>query len=338
MNNANGPKYIYKLIVLLFLATFIVMAIMLMHQTREKYKAWNKWRTALFKYQNEHEEKKNLEKKSIGEARIVKTTEEEESQDLSKSFYTRRQRPKRIFCIVTGGEGTGSTWMTRMLPSDHVAPFNTHRGVTEVIHRLWSSGPTQVIQQSQKNLGSDLSRVLPAKSKFSVLHVSAPDYDAHHYPDLNSQLWSDIYAANFTFALIVMVRNPMQAAHSNYRRKVGHLLSSSRRDIAHSARSTEMHYTLLSEQVRHLRFPGDVLVVNYHEVMSNPDKESLRIAKYLQLSPEKTALLKGRIRASRKKSSDYKENLQQFEVDFLQQFFNDERCAKWKYLWNRSFQ
>ena len=133
-----------------------------------------------------------------------------------------------------------------------------------------------------------------------------------------------------------MIRDPSQAAHSNHRRKWKHLRINNRQDVARSARSTEMHMTLLSEQVRTLRYPDDVLVVDYHRVMQNPRKQAERIGRYLHLGNSRTRHLTSRLLQSRRPPSNYTEALSSDEVHFLHRFFDTERVAKWHYLQSRA--
>lgn len=256
-----------------------------------------------------------------------------------ESFYGDRVHPRwnRTFCIVTGAEGTGSTWITKMMPADHRAPFNPRDGITNTVHRMWSSLITKRVQGAQQALVADLIRFVPKNAQLSVMHVSAPDFDAHHYPDIHSQLWHDFYKAKLNLAIIVMMRNPAEAAHSNHRRGWRHLrVPDGRQDVAHSARSTEMHMTLLSAQVQALAYPADVLVVSYHKVLQNPEQQARRIGKYLHMRPGAEQTFVDRLKSSRRKPSNYSQRLAPHEVKFLESFFESDRARKWQFLWDRA--
>lgn len=256
------------------------------------------------------------------------------------SSYFNRYRPPhpRVFCFVIGPEGTGSTWVSKILPKDHTPPFSPKKGITSTIHRLWSSGPTTQVLKAQQQLTQDLKRLIPDGVRLSVLHVSAPDWDAHHYPDLHSSLWPAFYDAGLTLRVIVTVRDPAQAAHSNHRRRWKHLRSpdGKHQDIAHSARSTEMHMTLLSQQIRSLEHPHDVLVASYHHIKRDPEAQAQRIAAYLELDTHRTKLLQDQLRRTRRRASNYTTALDQSERAFLDSFFDEERCRKWAYLRQRA--
>lgn len=272
--------------------------------------------------------------------------EEEESQtrtsmtppSISSFFGPGRPVYDQTFCFVIGAEGTGSTWISKMIPSDHKPPFSPYQGLTARFHQLWSSGPIGDVLAAQKDLARNLKNLVPTQARLSVLHVSAPDWDAHHYPDIHSSLWSTFYTARLTLRIIVMVRDPAQAAHSNHRRKWKHLRSPNgkHQDIVHSARSTEMHMTLLSQQVQSLAHPHDVLVVNYHKVMIQPTHEAQRISRYLGLQQGKSDQLVKRLVASRRAPSNYTNLLGSEEAKYLDTFFDSERRKKWRYLWSRA--
>lgn len=276
--------------------------------------------------------------------------------DEASSFYHPLSRPPhaQIFCFVVGAEGTqcchavcafcdappiagtGSTWMSKVLPADHRPHTSPARGITAVIHRLWSSGPIQQVVGAQQELPAKLDQLVPATARLSVLHVSAPDWDALHYPDVHSGLWSLFYQARFTLKVLVMYRDPAQAAHSNHRREWKHLKVGGKPDVASSARSTEKHMTLLSEQLRALPHPADVLAVDYHRVMSDPRGEAARIARYLTLNDLRTQKFERALMASRRPPSNYTKRLGPVELEFLHNFFDAERRSKWAYLVERT--
>lgn len=256
---------------------------------------------------------------------------------VAQTFYgASRPRHKRTFCFVIGAEGTGSTWMSKMLPADHKPPFNPKKGLTATIHQMWGSGPTARVRGATERLVEQLRHQIPETARLSALHVSSPDWDAHHYPDIHSLLWPAFYRAGLTLRVIVMVRDPAQAAHSNHRRQWKHLRVEGRQDVARSARSTEMHMTLLSEQVRTLRYPNDVLVVDYHRVMLEPMEQAERIARYLDLDATRTQQFALRLRQSRRPPSNYTLALHEDQVQYLRGFFDTERSAKWQYLRDRA--
>ena len=274
------------------------------------------------------------------------------------SFYntgpaSHQPNPARTFCFVIGAEGTGSTWMSRMLPADYRPPANPHRGrgtVTGLVHDLWSSGPVNRVRRAAGHLITTLTKVVPTKAQFVVLHASSPDWDSDHYPDLHSSLWPAFHRAGFRLKVLVMTRDPAEAAHSNHRRRWKHLRVGGAQDVVKSARSTEKHMTLLAGQVRALPFPDDVLVVDYWSVMNDPVGESERITRYLGVPDRDLVLdlnrgpvlsrhrhrLSDRIRKSRRSPSNYTRTLTKPESEFLDAFFDAERVSKWAYLIKRS--
>lgn len=254
------------------------------------------------------------------------------------SFYHPVDRPlhDRTFCLVLGAEGTGSTWMSKILPANYRPNTNPSKGLTAVIHRLWSSGPTALVARTQRDLSGKLRELVPDHMRLGVLHVSAPDWDALHYPDLHSELWPAFYRARINLKILVMYRDPAQAAHSNHRRGWKHLRVNGRQDIACSARSTEKHMTLLSEQIRSLPYPDDVLVVDYHRVLNNPREQAARITRYLNLGDLQSRKFEHTLLTSRRGHSNYTKSLSAEESGFLDQFFDTERRSKWDYLVERT--
>lgn len=226
--------------------------------------------------------------------------------------------------------------MSRVLPADHRPNTNPARGITALIHQLWSSGPAQQILQTQEQLPRKLDEMMPTTAQLSVLHVSAPDWDALHYPDLHSSLWGLFYRAHLTLKVLVMYRDPAQAAHSNHRRQWKHLRVGGRQDIACSARSTEKHMTLLSEQIRALRYPDDVLAIDYRRVLEHPRREATRVSAYLGLNERRARKLEHTLLSSRRGHSNYSQMLRPDEVRFLHEFFDAERRSKWHYLVQRT--
>lgn len=260
----------------------------------------------------------------------------------SSFFAPEKRRPRsRTFCLVIGPEGTGSTWISKILPADYRPPEDRNRGITATLHKVWGSGPLAEKLEAQKRLVHDLRHLVPRKLEKhgrAVLHISAPDWDADHYPDLHSSLWSSFYQAHLNLRVIVLYRDPAQAAYSNYRRQWPHLQDpgTGRPDLVRSARSTEKHMTLLSEQIRCLIHPHDVLVLDYQQLMLQPEQEASRIAKYLWMNAEESERFAKALKDSRVPPNDFAKDLSRTERQFLQRFFDAERCAKWGYLQDRA--
>lgn len=262
------------------------------------------------------------------------------------SFFTGykggRMPQAKIFCLVIGAEGTGSTWVSNEVPADYRLPSDPKKGFTATLHQLWSSGPLQQRMDAQKRLVHDLKHLIPRGPgrghRLFVLHVSAPDWDADHYPDLHSSLWSSFFEAHYTLRVIVLYRDPTQAAYSNYRRAWPHLrdTATGRPDLLRSARSTERHMSLLSEQIRCLQHPHDVLVLGYQRLLLQPEVEADRISKYLWLYPETAQDFVARFKASRRAPRSFTDRPSDTDRRFLQQFFDTERCGKWAYLRERA--
>lgn len=265
--------------------------------------------------------------------------ETREPWEPHESFYRPgRPRHPRTFCFVIGAEGTGSTWMSKALPADHKPSGNPARGITGIIHKMWSTGSRADIMHARKSLVSSLERWIPKHANLSVLHVSAPDFNANHYPDIHSSLWPAFYQAKLNLAIVLTVRDPAQAARSNHRRRWGHLrLNDGTQDIARSARSTEKHMTLLSEQVRALPFPKDVCVVSYHNLLLRPRQEARRLSKCLHFDKTKTKAFENRVASTRRAPTNVSsQQVSEADKEFLKNFFDRERSSKWDYLVRRA--
>lgn len=249
------------------------------------------------------------------------------------SFYT-TSRPvlPRMFVFVIGAEGTGSTWLSRLIPADHRPTGNIHKGIAAVIHQLWSDGPLDQLLVAQQGLVDALNTFVPRHRRISVLHASAPDWDSLHYPDLHSSLWHSFYQANLTLRILVTYREAAAAAHSNYRRNWRHLRLKGKRDIARSARSTEKHMTLLASQLQALPWPDDVLVVCFRHMLQQPLAEASRMAAYLRLNKIDRLRLQTAMTRNRRKPSNYTTRLSAPQLGFLAEFFDAERRSKWEVL------
>lgn len=267
---------------------------------------------------------------------------------MDSSFFQRTgvRLHDHTFCLVIGPEGTGSTWLSTVLPADHRPPVNRKVGITATLHQMWANSPMTGAQQARDRLVQDLRHLVPhpvAQQTLTVLHASVPDWDADHYPDLHSSLWPQFYQAGLNLRIIVTFRDPVQAAFSNYRRKWPHLRHGGPHgtpDLLRSARSTERHMTLLSNQLRTLPHPRDVLVLDYHQLMMHPEREGLRIAEFLWFASDatRTDRFLDKLRASRRAPSDYTSGLSKNDRRFLEQFFDAERRGKWDYLRERALE
>lgn len=272
-------------------------------------------------------------------------------------FYdgSRHLIPRDTFCLVLGAEGTGSTWVSRLVPASHRPPAvpRKHRPdtATALFHDLWSSGPLETVERARETFVQRVAaevdkarrrrRGKPDVAQLAVLHVSAPDFDTLHYPDLHSSLWRRFHEAGLALRVIVTYRDPAQAAYSNHRRRWHHLRVGSplpRNDIVCAARSTEKHMALLSAQMEALAAgpssvgPGDVLAVSYHRLLEDPRGQARRMARYLGLDPDQHRRMEAVAASSRRAPRDYARRLTAAEVAFLRDFFDAERSRKWRYL------
>jgi len=267
---------------------------------------------------------------------------------MDSSFFQRTggRLHDHTFCLVIGPEGTGSTWLSNVLPADHRPPVNRKVGITATLHQMWANSPMAGVQQARDRLVQDLRHLVPHPSgqqTLTVLHVSVPDWDADHYPDLHSSLWPQFYQAGLNLRIIATFRDPVQAAFSNFRRKWPHLRHGGPHgtpDLLRSARSTERHMTLLSNQLRMLPHPRDVLVLDYHQLMMYPEREGFRITEFLWLDSDgpRTQQFFDKLRSSRRPPSDYTSVLSKRDRRFLEQFFDTERRGKWDYLRERALE
>ena len=257
----------------------------------------------------------------------------ETPQQSSSSFYT-TERPvlPRMFVFVIGAEGTGSTWLSRLVPADHRPTGNIHKGIAGVMHKLWSDGPLEQVLVAQQGLVEALKTFVPRHRRISVLHASAPDWDSLHYPDIHSSLWQSFYQANLTLRILVTCREAAAAAHSNYRRNWRHLRLNGKHDIARSARSTEKHMSLLTSQLQSLPHPQDVLVVCFRNMLQQPALEASRMAAYLRLTKAEAHRLTTAMTHNRRKPSNYTKSLSASQLGFLTEFFDAERRSKWSLL------
>ena len=275
-----------------------------------------------------------------------------------QSFYEdpRYPAPRDTFCLVVGPEGTGSTWLSELLPATHRPPTNPYKpahSATATLHELWSSGPIEAVNRARtmfaRRVGADVARAAAAAAapggepppQLAVLHASAPDFNAQHYPDLHSSLWRRFHEAGLRLRLILTYRDPAEAAHSNHRRRWKHLRlggPSGKNDIVAAARSTEKHMTLLSAQLEALEARGgpvrsaDVLAVSYHRLLEDPKGEARRIARYLDLGPRQNEALRLAATNGRRAPSNYTQRLPPPEVAYLRDFFDAERAHKWRRL------
>lgn len=269
-----------------------------------------------------------------------------------RSFYEdpRYPRPRDTFCLVVGPEGTGSTWLSRLLPATYRPPVNPYKPpntATATLHELWSCGPIEVVNRARtmfaRRVSADVTRGAAGREgpQLAVLHASAPDFDALHYPDLHSSLWRRFHEAGLALRLILTYRDPAEAAHSNHRRQWKHLRVGpppGRNDVVSAARSTERHMTLLSAQLEALEAlgapvrPADVLAVSYHRLLEDPKGEARRIAAYLGLDPRQHEELRVAAANGRRAPSNYTLRLPRPAVAFLQDFFDAERARKWRHL------
>lgn len=270
-----------------------------------------------------------------------------------RSFYEdpRYPPPRHTFCLVVGPEGTGSTWLSQILPATHRPPTNPYKpahSATATLHELWSSGPIEAVNRARtmfaRRVGADVARAAAAggdSPQLAVLHASAPDFDALHYPDLHSSLWRRFHEAGLRLRLLLTYRDPAEAAHSNHRRRWRHLRVGpppGRNDIVAAARSTERHMALLSAQLEALEArggpvrPADVLAVSYHRLLEDPKGEARRIAAYLGLDPRQHEALRLAAANGRRAPSNYTLRLPRPAVAYLQDFFDAERAHKWRRL------
>lgn len=335
-------EYIYNGVIVALVLMMVIMLYFVWVQSAETTQFWNRWMDATERGPDEAIQR-FLRESRINSNRNPATAPRSkvDAPELpplpamafgDNSFYRpHRPRHPRTFCFVLGTEGTGSTWVSKMLPADYRPPSDPHQGIAATIHDMWGNGPAARVMQARQRLVAHLKQWIPVDANLTVLHVSGPDWDADHYPDIHSLLWPAFYQARLTLAIIVTVRRPARAAAMDHLR-----LKGSARDIVRSARSTEKRMTLLSQQLQSLAYPDDVCVLNYHRAMLYPREEAVRIGAYLGLGTNKTRQLSENLFRFRQPPVNSTGLLSGTERRFLDSFFDQERCHKWDYLWQRS--
>lgn len=270
------------------------------------------------------------------------------------SFYDdpRYPPPRDTFCLVIGPEGTGSTWLSQIIPATHRPnpnPSKPPNTATATLFELWSSGPIEIVNRARtmfaRRMRGDMGAggaggSASAPPRFAVLHASSPDFNAYHYPDLHSSLWRRFQEAGIRLRVVLTYRNPVEAAHSNHRRQFKHLRvgSQPKNDIVCAARFTEKHMTLLSNQLEALETRGgavgqdDVIAISYHRMLEDPKGQARRLAAYLGFDAKQQETLRNSIINGKRAASNYTQRLTRPEIDFLHDFFDTERAYKWRHL------
>ncbi|KAL6051762.1 Trichoplein keratin filament-binding protein [Balamuthia mandrillaris] len=264
----------------------------------------------------------------------------------AQSYYATRTSFDRHFALFTGVEGSGTTFLAKtVLPegaSDSVVYRPQHDknrkwftlGTTN--HNLWSSGPVDKHLQAKNSFPTVVTEEFAQfpSHKIIVVHRSIPDFDTAHYPDLSYEFNSLLSKANIGFKLVIVFRDPRDSAYSNYRRGWPHIKAGGKADVLASARSTERHLCLLNQQLQTFH-PDDYLVINYNLFLEHPEPFLRQLCDYLEIPEEFdsiTATAKRLIKPPHDRTTGLKEN----EQLFLDQFFNEQRTWKWKFLEDKS--
>lgn len=267
------------------------------------------------------------------------------------SFYDdpRYPPPRDTFCVVIGPEGTGSTWLSQIIPATHRPnpnPLRPPNTASATLFELWSSGPIEIVNRARtmfaRRMRGDMGPggSAASRSRFAVHHASHPDFNSEHYPDLHSSLWRRFQEAGIRLRVVLTYRDPVEAAHSNHRRQFKHLRVGShpKNDIVCAARFTEKHMTLLSNQLEALETRGgavgqdDVIAVSYHRMLEDPKGQARRLAAYLGFDAKQQETLRNAIINGKRAASNYTQRLTRPEIDFLHDFFDTERAYKWRHL------
>jgi hypothetical protein len=263
------------------------------------------------------------------------------------------------FVLVIGVEGSGSTWLHKLLPTRKL-PISVRKGLGALMHKVWSSGPLATVTDARRRLVQEIQRDLhitvggaaerggrqTKPMDRTSLHVSCPDWDHMHYPDLHSSVWQAFRQAGVQLKVVATFRDPRESAYSNFRRNWPHVRVAAgtpsrgrgplKPDVVASARSTDQHLTLLSAQLSSLPMQ-DVLVVHYEALIFAPERTVGRLAQFLRLSSEEEATVVSSLRERARKDHDkFRQRLNAEQVAFLDGFFDDQRTSKWLCMERRS--
>jgi len=293
------------------------------------------WRTCYPRISpNRWNQIKDLKTSSVANALSCKLTSY--GSRMAPISLMKSSKKRLLFVAVIGVEGSGSTWMHRLIPS-HKVPNSVSKGVGKLLHDLWSNGPLVTVAAAQARFVKELQKqVTQFNRSITSIHVSCPDWDGAHYPDLHSSFWQGFREAGLDFKIIAMFRDPKESAYSNYHRRWPHIFASKpgqkgkgSPDIVASARSTERHLTLLSAQINSLP-PEDVLVVHYEAMLDSPVSTAWDVANFLGLPNSLYDVMLGKMRGQgRRDHAKFRHQLTANQVQFLDLFFDDQRSSKW---------
>jgi hypothetical protein len=140
-------------------------------------------------------------------------------------------------------------------------------------HIMWGPGPLQEVRMAKsvfpRLINHVFTQVYPNK-KFLLCHRSSPDYDSLHYPDISQELFGMFESLGYNLKILVSYRDPMASSYSKFRRNFTHLIPPglSEADLYYSARSVEMHLTLLASQLSTLH-PSSYTIVSFDKFLEN---------------------------------------------------------------------
>jgi len=190
-----------------------------------------------------------------------------------KSTRTFPQRLSKTLILVTGTEGSGTTYLSHLLDSTksvEMASQNNNNRFSLDIDALWNSCEYTYYEEARNQL---LKRTTSFFGRFEsdlvCLHRSYPDFNPNHYPDLLGDFPKLMNKANVSLVLVVSYRDPKLAAFSNYRRNWTHTLIDRKADIRRSCLSTEKHLILLNSQLLKMD-SDDFIVVNFDNLRETP--------------------------------------------------------------------
>ena len=156
-------------------------------------------------------------------------------------------------------------------------------------HIMWGPGPLEEVRNAKivfpQLIQHLFSEVYPTKNLL-FSHRSSPDYDSLHYPDINQELFDMFESQGYNLKILVSYRDPMSSSYSKVRRNFTHLIppGSSNADLYYSARSVEMHLTLLASQLKNLS-PSNYLVLSFDKFLENVIFKRFNININLSLPP-----------------------------------------------------
>jgi len=277
---------------------------------------------------------------------IKKLFKTAKTSDLTSVIFEDTEKAARDYHLifVTGGEGSGTTMLNRILASSECV-VNTHyhsdeehkdqiRKYVQIIRRatkkLWfRQASFNSYQQAKIKLPAQVEKLFRlASQQNQVSHIaikrSSPFLGkrkgtALYRPDLHDLV--DLFK---NLHIVVLYRDPKAAAYSALKRGFTD-------DIKQAAVRCEEHLTYLAAQLGGLD-PKLYRIISYEKFVGDPMRYAEELAEFCQLSEGGIVAGIQHENVSGGKNERWKEELLPEEMAFIEQFFDDRRLSQWSLL------